>query len=116
LRRKKRKVYLRMIQSSHCRNQLPPDLIPEKLGITPKERKRVIREVVEESMDPNDIKKDIELETLKNQIQEKKDSKKKIEKKVAYKDKGGFGGIFASKLDEIVKKEDKKSKKKDAKK
>ena len=39
----------------------------------------------------------------KKGIKAKKEEKKK--KEIAYEDNGGFGGILASKLDEIVKKE-----------
>lgn len=80
----------------------------EEKGV--KTQKRAVRKPVDEKMSEDDIKKEIQLEELKEKMraQARRDELKK-EKKVAYKDKGsGFGGIFASKLDEIVKKDDDK--------
>lgn len=71
--------------------------------------KRGDRKPKEDEMSEDDIKSQIELEKLKDEMDQKKKSgkpRKKKEKKIAYKDKAeGFGGIFASKLDEIVKKD-----------
>lgn len=63
-------------------------------------------------MSEDDIKSTIELERLKEEMQNRTDIKKSDKKKeIAYKDNDtGFGGIFASKLDEIVKKETDKDK------
>jgi hypothetical protein len=78
-----------------------------------KPHKRMERKPSDDLMSEDDIKSQIELERLKEQMRERKEketSRQKEKKaKVAYKDQeAGFGGIFASKLDEIVKKEDDK--------
>lgn len=71
--------------------------------------KRGDRKPKEDDMSEDDIKSQIELEKLKEEMGQKKKAakpNKKKAKKIAYKDKAeGFGGIFASKLDEIVKKD-----------
>jgi hypothetical protein len=71
--------------------------------------KRGDRKPKEDDMSEDDIKSQIELEKLKDNMAGPKKAKKagkKKAKEIAYKDEGtGFGGIFASKLDEIVKKE-----------
>ena len=57
----------------------------------------------------DDIKSQIKLEELKDELRDQKTGQTSIKKKkeIAYKDEGtGFGGIFASKLDEVVKKDD----------
>ena len=50
-------------------------------------------------------------------MRERREAEKAAEKakKVAYHDNGGFGGVFASQLDKIVKKEDEKPKKEEDK-
>ncbi|MCP5104688.1 MAG: hypothetical protein GY950_14990, partial [bacterium] len=71
--------------------------------------KRMDKKPVDEGMSEDDIKSEIQLEELKAKMREQQQGKKEPEKKkkIAYKDKAsGFGGNFASKLDEIVKKED----------
>lgn len=70
--------------------------------------KRPVARPAEEGLSEDEIKREIELEELKEKLGEQKRKQKKIKsKEVAYKDNGnGFGGVFASKLDEIVKKED----------
>lgn len=75
--------------------------------------KRSIKPADDDSMSADDIKSQIQLEELKEKMQGQKRSQKKPDKKkkIAYKDDdgGAFGGVFASQLDEIVKKsEDKK--------
>ncbi len=92
----------------------------------PKAMKKTVKKPVEDKMTEEDIKSQIQLEKLKEKIiAESKDragaaKKAGKEKKVAYSDNGGFGGILASKLDEIVKKDTDKDKedkeKKDTKK
>lgn len=77
-----------------------------------KTKKRVEKKPVEEKLDIDEIKKEIKLEELKEKVLEKKEAEKKEKKEVAYEDRGGFGGILASKLDEVVKKKDKKKSKK----
>lgn len=83
----------------------------EKPGRSPK---RVVKPADDDSMSADEIKSQIQLEELKQKMQEQARSQKKPakKKKIAYKDDGGgvFGGVFASKLDEIVKKEEDKKK------
>jgi hypothetical protein len=81
-----------------------------------KAKKRVEKKPKEEKLDIDEIKKDIKLEELKEKVLEKKKTEKKKKEEVAYEDNGGFGGVLASKLDEVVKKEDKKKSKKGSKK
>lgn len=70
------------------------------------------KKILEEKIELDEIKKQIMQEDLNEIISE---NEAPVEKKkpvkggeVRYKDEGGFGGIFASQLDEIVKKETKK--------
>ena len=73
-----------------------------------KPKKRAERKVSEDDIDMEEIKDDILLEELKEEVLDKKEADKKAKKKeVAYKDNGGFSGILASKLDQIVGQEDK---------
>jgi hypothetical protein len=84
-----------------------------------KSHKRVERKIDEDSLSAEEIKSQIELEKLKEQMKERREAAEKAakEEKVAYKDDGGFAGILASKLDEAVKKdEDKAQKEKEKKK
>ncbi len=83
---------------------------------TPKVKKRVEKTADQNKMDLDDIKSEIQLEELKEQLKEKKEITQVKEKKVAFQDEGGFGGIFASKLDEVIKKEESKEKKEKKKK
>ncbi len=70
-----------------------------------KGKKRI--EDKDDKIDIEDIKTDIELEELKEKVlSKKKKSKKKKEEKVAYKDDGAFGGVFASIFDEANSKKD----------
>jgi len=91
---------------------------PEKVKTVKKGQKRIL----EEKIELEEMKKHVLKEDLQDALAEKStEFKKKVKEgtKVAYQDEGGFAGIFASKLDEIVKKEEpepKKSKKKTAKK
>ncbi len=73
-------------------------------------KKRVEKKAKDEELDIDEIKSEIKLEELKEKVLEKKEVKKKPkeDKEIAYKDDGGFGGILASKLEEIEKKKDKK--------
>jgi hypothetical protein len=78
----------------------------------PKTQKKAMKKPIEDNLSEEEIKSEIRLEKLKETIEEKKKGPDKIkkgdaEKKIAYKDRGGFGGVFASKLDEIVKQEEK---------
>jgi hypothetical protein len=78
--------------------------------------KRPERKPLDEGMSEDEIKSQIQLEELKEKLTEQKRRAKRKpekEKKVAYKDKTNeaVGGIFASKLDEIVKKDEHKDKK-----
>ncbi|UCH97353.1 MAG: hypothetical protein JSV88_11020, partial [Candidatus Aminicenantes bacterium] len=66
-----------------------------------------------ETMSEDEIKSQIELEKLKERIRDRREieKEKEAEKKVAYHDNGDqVGGIFASKLDKVVKKEDEEKK------
>lgn len=77
----------------------------------PKTPKKIIKKPIEDSMSEEEIKSQIQLEKLKEKITVGKKplnraKKAAGEKKIAYKDNGGFGGVFASKLDEVVKKTD----------
>lgn len=74
--------------------------------------KRPEKRPVDETLSEDEIKSQIQLELLKEKMSAQKQAQRKIEKEkeVAYKDEGGaFGGILASKLDQIVKKDDSKS-------
>jgi len=83
--------------------------IKEDIEKTPKSKKRVEPSVNEDKIDIEDIKKDIKLEELKEQVlSKKKKGKKEKKKEVAYKDDGAFSGVFASILDDAVSKKDKK--------
>lgn len=86
---------------------------------TPKPKKRVEKAPVpeEETLDMDEIEEEIQLEKLKEEVLEKKPVEVPKEKKeVAYQDDGGFGGILASKLDDLSEKEKKQTKKPDKKK
>jgi hypothetical protein len=80
-----------------------------------KAARKVERRPEEDTMSEDEIKSQIELEKLKEKMRGRREAEKAAEKdkKVAYHDNGGFGGIFASQLDKIVKKEDEKPKKED---
>ena len=74
------------------------------------------KRILEEKIELDEIKKEILTDEMKETVPagaEAKDKPRK-ETEVAYQDEGGFAGIFASKLDEIVKKEEpaKKTRKK----
>jgi len=80
----------------------------DEIDKTPKTKKRTGTVSAEEKIDIEDIKKDIKLEELKEEVlSKKKKSKKDKEKEVAYKDDGSFGGVFASILDKAVSGKDK---------
>lgn len=92
--------------------KLKKKIVEEKSMKLPK---RVVKESVDEKLSADEIKREIQLEELKEKMRQQAAAKKDIksEKKVAYSDRsGGFGGIFASKLDEIVQKDGDKDKKK----
>ncbi len=82
-----------------------PQKTPKKIG----------KEPIVERLSEDEIKSQIQLEELKAKIiVERREKLEEMEKKkeIAYQDNGGFGGVLASKLDEIVKKkEDEKGKK-----
>ena len=66
------------------------------------------KKILEEKIELDEIKKQILREDLIEAAGDKDDEVKKEpvkEVKVAYKDEGAFGGLFASQLDQIVKKE-----------
>jgi len=73
-----------------------------------KTAKKGQKKILEEKIELDEIKKQIQQEDMiestgGKESETKKDLVKEV--KVAYKDEGGFGGIFASQLDQIVKKE-----------
>ncbi len=82
---------------------------PEKEKST---AKKVKKSSADDQLDMDDIQSEIELLKLKEEVEKEKQKmlNKEKAKKVAFKDTNGFGGIFASKLDEIAK-SDKKEKK-----
>ena len=82
-----------------------------------KAARKVERRPEEDTMSEDEIKSQIELEKLKEKMRGRREAEKAAEKakKVAYHDNGGFGGVFASQLDKIVKKEDEKPKKEEDK-
>jgi hypothetical protein len=85
---------------------------PEKNLKAPK---KIDRRPTDDSMTEDEIKSQIELEKLKEKIiTDQRALRQEAEKKkeIAYHDSGGFGGILASKLDKVVKKEDEKTGKK----
>ena len=66
------------------------------------------KKILEEKIELDESKKQILQEDLIDTAGDKDEEVKKEpvkEVKVAYKDEGAFGGIFASQLDQIVKKE-----------
>jgi hypothetical protein len=67
------------------------------------------KKILEEKIELDEIKKQIRQEDLSEAIGGKEEEVRQEpvkEVKVAYKDEGAFGGIFASQLDQIVKKEE----------
>ena len=88
---------------------------PEKEKTTQKKSKKV---GPEDQMDMEEIQSEIELLKLKDKVEKEREKKsnKKKSKEVAFKDTSGFGGIFASKLEEIVKSDSKEKKGKKGKK
>ncbi len=82
-----------------------------------KAARKVERRPEDDAMSEDEIKSQIELEKLKEKMRERREAEKAAEKdkKVAYHDNGGFGGILASQLDKVVKKEDEKPKKEEDK-
>lgn len=82
-----------------------------------KAARKVERRPEEDALSEDEIKSQIELEKLKEKMRGRREAEKAAEKakKVAYHDNGGFGGVFASQLDKIVKKEDEKPEKKENK-
>ncbi|MEN8153987.1 MAG: hypothetical protein ABFR75_08175 [Acidobacteriota bacterium] len=79
--------------------------------------KKTVKKSEDDKMDLEDLKSEMELIKLKEKVKEKKKkpAKKEEVKKVAFKDDGGFGGIFASKLEDVVTKEEKPKGKKQKK-
>lgn len=85
-----------------------------------KTAKKSQKRLLEEKIELSEIKKEILHEDLIEEKPITKEEQKKAPKKVmevAYQDQGGFAGLFASKLDEVVEKEkeEKKPKKKEKK-
>jgi hypothetical protein len=79
--------------------------VPEKPAKTVKKGQK---RILEEKIELDEIKKQIRQEDLIETAEAKEEEVKKEpvkEVKVAYQDEGGFGGIFASQLEQIVKKE-----------
>jgi len=83
---------------------------PEKEKTT---AKKVKKAGADDQMDLEDIQSEIELLKLKEKVEKEKEKRlnKDKAKQVAFKDTTGFGGIFASKLDEIAKTEPEEKKK-----
>jgi len=80
-----------------------------------KSSKKVSPKPQDDQLDIEDIKSEIELLKLKDKVEKgKRTITKKVKKKeIAFKDNGkGLGGVFASKLDEIIQSEDKEKKSK----
>lgn len=79
-----------------------------------KVKKRIEKASSHEKVDLDEIKSEIKLEELKEKVLDQKEAEREAKKKkeIAYKDDGGFGGILASKLEEVVKKEDRDEKEK----
>jgi len=90
----------------------------ERAAKVTKPPRKAERRPVDDAMSEDEIKSQIELEKLKEKMKERRQAEKEAEKekKVAYHDNGGFGGVFASQLDKVVKKEDEKPKEEDKKK
>jgi len=67
--------------------------------------KKVKKQEVEDPMDLDEIKSEIELLKLKEKVEKEKKKRSNIDKakEVAFKDSSKFGGVFASKLEEITK-------------
>jgi hypothetical protein len=82
-----------------------------------KVQKKTTKKPQDDQLDLEDLKSEMELIKLKEKVKDgkKKPSKKEESKKVAFKDDGGFAGIFASKLEDVVTKEDKPKRKKQKK-
>ncbi len=92
-------------REEHYEKKEPEDRMEKSSKSSSKRVQEKIKEDV--GIDMQEIKSQIELEELKEKALEKKvvGKKEKTAKKVAYKDeKEGFGGIFASKLEDAVKK------------
>ncbi len=85
----------------------------EEESSAPKSSKRSERKPSDDAMSEEEIKSQIELEKLKDQLKDRNAPKKvvKNKKKVAYRDTSDFGGVFASKLDQLVKGDGDKEKK-----
>jgi hypothetical protein len=107
-----------------AKGEIPLEAIPGKPESTKKQKKKIDvektvktvrkgqKKILEEKIELDEIKKQI-MQAGMNEIaseNEVPEEKKKPVKgdEVRYKDEGGFGGIFASQLDEIVKKDTKK--------
>jgi hypothetical protein len=104
--------------------EIPMEAVPGKPESTKKQKKKIDvektvktvrkgqKKILEEKIELDEIKKQImqadisEIES-ENEVPEVKKKPVKGDE-VRYKDEGGFGGIFASQLDEIVKKDSKK--------
>lgn len=82
-----------------------------------KVQKKTVKKSQDDQLNLEDLKSEMELIKLKEKVKEKKKKPSKEEKvkEVAFKDDGGFGGIFASKLENVVTKEDKPKRKKQKK-
>lgn len=76
-------------------------------------QKKVKKTGTDDQMDLEDIQSEIELLKLKEEVEKEKEKRlnKEKAKQVAFKDTSGFGGLLASKLDEIAKAETKEKKK-----
>ena len=77
------------------------------------------KKILEEKIELDEIKKQILQDDLTDKMidQSQAETKEPVkEVKVAYKDEGGFGGLLASQLDQIVKKETAEPEKKNGKK
>lgn len=101
------KVEREIKEAAHKKKSEKEIFKPEKEKST---QKKVKKSSSEDHMDLEEIQSEIELLKLKEKIEKEKDKKLIKEKEVAFKDTSGFGGVFASKLEEIAK-SDKKEKK-----
>jgi hypothetical protein len=111
-------------KESFAKVEIPLEAIPGKSESGKKQKKKIDvekttktvrkgqKKILEEKIELDEIKKQIMQAGMSEIISENEvpEEKKKPVKggEVRYKDEGGFGGIFASQLDEIVKKDTKK--------
>ena len=109
---------------SFTKADLPNDALPGKPDSSKKSKKKIDNEkpvktvrkgqkkILEEKIELDEIKKQImqaDISEIVSENEAQEDEKQPAKgSEVRYKDEGGFGGILASQLDEIVKKDTKK--------